>query len=215
MGLLKGLPRSGWLLLGESEPETVAEHSFRAAIIGLILSAMEGADIGRTVSLCLMHDSPESRVADIPNVGRAYVNTLKAETVSNHQTASMPSALSTLVRDLIQEYEAGDTTEAQLARDADKIETLLQAREYKAQTHYSTDAWEETSIASIRGCYQHRPRGVVATLRAHIPRTQASISRKAVRAIVVPDNSRRGDPSGSRSAAWRFLANANGLIPRV
>jgi len=150
MGLLKRLPRSGWLLLGVSEPETVAEHSFRAAIIGLILAAMEGADIGRTVSLCLMHDSPESRVGDIPNVGRAYVNTVKAEAVSNHQTASMPAALSTLVRDLIREYEAGDTTEAQLARDADKIETLLQAREYKAQAHYSTDAWEETSLASLR-----------------------------------------------------------------
>jgi len=63
---------SGWLLLGVSEPESVAAHSFRTAIIGLILAAIEGADAGRTVSLCLMHDSPESRVGDIPNVGRAY-----------------------------------------------------------------------------------------------------------------------------------------------
>jgi 5'-deoxynucleotidase YfbR-like HD superfamily hydrolase len=38
---------------------------------------------------------------------------------------------------------------AQVARDADKLETLLQAIEYQAQGH-DTTAWQETSIAALR-----------------------------------------------------------------
>jgi hypothetical protein len=37
----------------------------------------------------------------------------------------------------------------QVARDADKLETLLQAAEYAAQGH-DTTAWRETSLAALR-----------------------------------------------------------------
>jgi 5'-deoxynucleotidase YfbR-like HD superfamily hydrolase len=150
VGFLKRLPRAGWLMVGVERPESVAEHSFRAAIIGIILASLQGADIGRTASLCLLHDSPESRIGDIPSVGRAYVGTMKAEAVSSHQTASMPDALSDVIQRLVQEYEAEDTIEADLAHDADKIETLLQAREYSAQGQYHTESWQESSLAALR-----------------------------------------------------------------
>ena len=62
----------------------------------------------------------------------------------------MPDALSHFVQGLVQEYEADDSVEARLAHDADKIETLLQAREYEAQGQYNTEAWQNSSIASLR-----------------------------------------------------------------
>ena len=67
MGQLKNLPRAGWLLLGIPQPESVAEHSFRVAVIGITLAAMEGADVGRTAALCLMHDAHETRIGDVPS----------------------------------------------------------------------------------------------------------------------------------------------------
>jgi putative hydrolases of HD superfamily len=138
------------LLLGVREPESVADHSFRVAIIGMILAAIEGADVGHTAALCIMHDTPESRVGDIPNVGRAYVNTAKPEAVSSHQTAGMPEALAGMVQQLVQEYDIENTVESRLARDPDKIETLLQAREYRVQGSYNTEPWEETSLTNLR-----------------------------------------------------------------
>ena len=36
-GHLKHVSRAGWLLLGIPQPETVAEHSFRVAIVGMAL----------------------------------------------------------------------------------------------------------------------------------------------------------------------------------
>ena len=150
VGFLKRLPRAGWLMLGVDDPESVAEHSFRVAVTGIMLAALHGADVGRTAMLCLLHDAPETRVGDIPSIGRAYVSTMKAEAVASHQAASLPDVAGHVVQDLVQEYEAEDTVEAQLAHDADKIETLLQAREYQAQGQHHTEPWQESSVAALK-----------------------------------------------------------------
>jgi 5'-deoxynucleotidase YfbR-like HD superfamily hydrolase/biotin operon repressor len=149
MGHLKHLPRSGWLLLGIPQPETVAEHSFRVGVVGMALAALEGADVGRTAALCLLHDAHETRIGDVPSVGRAYVTTAVPEAVSAHQTAAMPDEVAKVFQGLTAEYETAETLESRVARDADKIETLLQAIEYQGQGH-DTAAWRETSLAALR-----------------------------------------------------------------
>lgn len=149
MGHLKNLPRAGWLLLGIPQPESVAEHSFRVAAVGIMLAAIEGADVGRTAALCLLHDAHETRIGDVPSVGRAYVTTAAPEAVTAHQTATMPDGIAKVIAELTAEFEANETPEARLAHDADKLETLLQAAEYRAQG-YDTDAWRESSLAAQR-----------------------------------------------------------------
>jgi len=149
IGSLKNLPRAGWLRLGVPLPESVAEHSFRVGIVGMVLAAIEGADVGRTSALCLLHDSAETRIGDVTAVGRAYITTEPAERVSEHQTAGMPEDAAKVFRDLVAEYEAGQTPEAQVAKDADKLESLLQAVEYQAQG-YDTTPWQDTSVTALR-----------------------------------------------------------------
>jgi 5'-deoxynucleotidase YfbR-like HD superfamily hydrolase len=149
MGHLKNLPRSGWLLLGIPLPESVAEHSFRVGIVGITLAAMEGADVGRTAALALFHDAHETRIGDVPSVGRAYVTTAAPEAVTAHQTSGVTGDAAKVIQDLTAEYETNETAEARLAHDADKIETLLQAAEYQARGH-DTAAWRDTSLAALR-----------------------------------------------------------------
>ena len=91
MGHLKHTTRAGWLLLGISQPETVAEHTFRVGITGMVLAAVEGADVGRVAALGLVHDTHETRIGDVPSVGRAYITSAAPEAVSAHQTAAMPA----------------------------------------------------------------------------------------------------------------------------
>jgi 5'-deoxynucleotidase YfbR-like HD superfamily hydrolase/DNA-binding transcriptional regulator YhcF (GntR family) len=149
MGRLKTLPRTGWQLLGIPLPESVAEHSFRVGMVGMVLAAMDGADVGRTAALAIMHDAHETRIGDVPSVGRAYISTAAPEALTSHQVAGMPDNAAKVLMDLTAEYEANETTEARLAHDADKIETLLQAIEYQAQG-YDTTGWRETSLAAQR-----------------------------------------------------------------
>lgn len=148
-GHLKNLPRAGWLLLGIPHPESVAEHSYRVGLIGIALAAIEGADPGQTAALCLMHDVHETRIGDVPSVGRSYVTTAKPQAVTSHQTAVMPADVAKVLQDLTGEYEDTETIESKLAHDADKIETLMQAREYAAQG-YATEPWSDTSIQALR-----------------------------------------------------------------
>ena len=146
---MKNQLRSGWQLLGIPQPESVAEHSFRVAIVGMILAAIDGADVSRTMALCVLHDAHETRIGDLPSVGRAYVSTAAPEAVTRHQTAGMPDAAAKSVQELVGEYEANTTHEARLAHDADKIEMLAQAVEYQAQGH-DTSGWQQNALAALR-----------------------------------------------------------------
>lgn len=149
MGQLKALPRAGWLRLGISQPESVAEHSHRATMVGITLAALAGADIGRVSALCAFHDGHETRIGDIDAIGRAYTKTATPEAVTAHQVVNLPDMAAKALLGLTEEYETNKTLEARLAHDADKIELLLQAREYAAQG-YDTTAWSDTSVTALR-----------------------------------------------------------------
>jgi 5'-deoxynucleotidase YfbR-like HD superfamily hydrolase len=150
MGFLKQVRRAGWSLAGISDSETIAEHSFRTAIVGLILASEEGADAARTALLCLLHDSQESRTGDIPSVGRPYVTTAHNIDVTADQTAGFPPSTGQFIRDLVEEYEAAETIEAQLAHEADKLECVFQAREYQAQRSADTTPWIKSCTDRIK-----------------------------------------------------------------
>jgi 5'-deoxynucleotidase YfbR-like HD superfamily hydrolase len=149
MGLLKRLPRAGWLVAGIDHPESIAEHSFRAAIIGYLLASVEGADPARTALLCLFHDTQESRIGDVPRVGKSYVVTAPNPQVTADQVAGFPGEIGQAVRALVDDYEGQESVEARLARDADKLECLIQAREYQANGH-DVQPWVETAAAALR-----------------------------------------------------------------
>ena len=149
-GHLKNVPRSGWLLLGIPSPESIAEHSYRVGMVAIVLAALDGTvDIGRTAALALMHDVHETRIGDVPSVGRAYVTTAIPEAVTAHQTSGMPDSAASALQGITSEYEANETQEARLAHDSDKLESLLQAKEYQAQGH-ATGPWIDTSITALR-----------------------------------------------------------------
>ena len=149
MGKLKNLPRSGWFHLGIARPEDVAGHSFRTAMVGMLLASESGADAIRTAALCLVHDTQETRTGDIDAIGRGYVTVHDAEAVTARQVAGLPDDGAKLIAGLVAEYEANETAEAHLAHDADKLELILQADEY-AEQGYDTGPWREAAIPALR-----------------------------------------------------------------
>ncbi|MFJ9518014.1 HD family hydrolase [Kitasatospora sp. NPDC101801] len=133
-GTLRGLPRTGWRQDGIplSAAETVAEHSHRTALVGAALAALEGADPARTTLLCTLHDVPEARTGDLTPLTRQYVTATDPRKVIVDQTAGAHPAVRSLFADAIAEFEDGATREARCARDADKLDCLLRALEYRA-----------------------------------------------------------------------------------
>jgi putative hydrolases of HD superfamily len=149
IGLLKRYPRTGWLLAGVPAPESVAEHSFRASVTASVIAVMEGADPQRAAFLALWHDSQETRTTDLPHLTKRYVTAAANEQVTGDQVRLLPPAIASMIRDAVAEYEAAETLEARCAHDADKLECLLQAREYEDQGHRNVQPWIDSSLASL------------------------------------------------------------------
>jgi 5'-deoxynucleotidase YfbR-like HD superfamily hydrolase len=150
LGLLKRYKRTGWLVAGIKEPESIADHSFRTAVIASILAAMEGADPERAALLSLFHDSQETRLTDIPYLAKPYVKKAPNEQVTADQTRGLPDSVATMITGAVTEYEGKASTEAVCARDADKLECLIQAIEYREHGNQNTQPWIDTSLAHLQ-----------------------------------------------------------------
>jgi putative hydrolase of HD superfamily len=150
VGQLKRVARSGWWVAGVTQPESVAEHSFRCAWIGYLLARRDGrADPARVTLMCLMNDLHEARINDLHKVAQSYLDFPAAETKAFlDQARSIPEGAE--LEPLHLEYQEGKSRDAALARDADRLEAAFQALEYMATGHRGCESWIESARAALR-----------------------------------------------------------------
>jgi putative hydrolase of HD superfamily len=123
-GMLRFTPRTGYQFLGSGQ-ENVAEHSFRAAIIGYVLAQKTGADAPRTALLCLFHDFAEARASDHNYVNKRYATRDERRALED-AVSGMDSAEDILA--LQKEFLLSQSLEAQLAHDADQLDLIFNLR---------------------------------------------------------------------------------------
>ncbi len=141
MGVLKNISRSGWWLIGIKDPEKLADHICRTAIIGYILAKMEGKDAGKVVMMCLFHDTHEARLNDMHKVAQNYIDMKDADSkVQTEQSSQLPENMSSEITALFHEFSSQDTPESVLAKDADLLECAFQAKAYLEQG-YDAKNW--------------------------------------------------------------------------
>lgn len=150
LGILKRMRRTGWWHAGVRDPESVAEHSMRAAQLAGLIAVEEGADPARASLLALWHDTQETRTGDLPHTARPYLAKPEPRAITADQTAELPATARELVRGVVDEYETRDTLAAQCAADADKLEMLLQAVEYRDVGVHRVDGWIDSARAGLR-----------------------------------------------------------------
>lgn len=149
-GQLKRVKRSGWWLIGIDDPESVAEHSHRAAIIGYFLAKMEKVDINKVVLMCLFNDMHESRLNDLHKVGQRYINFREAETKAHKEQTQELGDAGKEIFSLHEEFQAQKTKEALVARDADLLENALQAKEYMKIGYADAQNWIDNIWKVVR-----------------------------------------------------------------
>jgi putative hydrolases of HD superfamily len=135
-GLLKHVKRSGWWVAGIKDPESVAEHSFRCAIIAYYMAHLEKVDPYKTVIMALFNDIHEARINDLHKMGHYYIDFKEAETkVFKDQIKDLDKTLKFELSRMRKSYVEQTTKESIVARDADILECLLQAKEYYESGH--------------------------------------------------------------------------------
>ncbi len=147
VGMLKRTPRTGWQFLG-SGAESVAEHSFRVAMITFVLAHHEGdIDAERALRMALFHDLPEARTGDLNYMAQKYV-TADEETAAADMTEGLPFGGE--VRDLLAEFRAQESREAVLVRDADNLEMLFQLKEHHDVGNRNAERWMPAVVERLR-----------------------------------------------------------------
>lgn len=130
-GVLKAVQRSGWSVLGIKNAESVAEHSFRCAVIGYVLSRMEKIPPYKVLLMTLFNDIQEARITDLHKMAQRYIDVQIAEDRAfDEQIGSLPERIKEELEGIHREYRNQDTKESLIARDADILECLIQAKEY-------------------------------------------------------------------------------------
>lgn len=147
IGMLKRTPRSGWQFLGSGR-ESVAEHSFRAAVIAFTLAHLDGTvDADRVLRMSLFHDLPEARTGDLNYMNQKYVRVDEEAAVAD-LARGLPFGAE--IKELLAEFRAQATPEAVLVRDADHLEMLLQLKEHLDVGNRNAEEWIPFSLRRLR-----------------------------------------------------------------
>lgn len=147
MGMLKKTPRSGFQFLGSGK-ESVADHSFRVAMIGYTLThLLQFSDPYRVVCLCLFHDVPEARTGDLNYVNKQYVEVNEKGAIED-LARSLPFGAD--FKQLLAEYRAGETLAAKLAHDADQLDLILELKEQSDLGNNYAPQWIHFALKRLR-----------------------------------------------------------------
>ena len=142
VGKLKELKRSGWLMRKVPNPESVADHSFRTAVLAMFLASKAGINGDKAIKMALIHDLGETEIGDLIIEGE-YTNTERDPKLTRERQA-LVNILSTInAQDhisLFDEFIENKTPEAQFVNQLDKLEAAIQADEY--ENEYGIDLHE-------------------------------------------------------------------------
>ncbi len=169
IGKLKRKKRKGWVFRGVKEPETIASHTFRMAIISWLLSRQKKLNVNKILKMSLIHDLCEVYAGDTtpydklltvdkkqwkqivskwPRLSKrekekSFLEKYKKETESLEKLIlKLPPDLKKEIRKLWADYEKGLTREGRFVRQVDRVENLLQALEYwDAKKQFAIEPW--------------------------------------------------------------------------
>jgi len=130
-GKLKRIPRSGWVEVGIQQPESVADHTFRTALLSMIYSDLEGLDELKLLRMAMVHDLPESIIGDLTPSKKTAEIEAEEDKAMNHILGLLPKRRREKYITVWNEYKKCKTKEAKALRQLEKLEMALQAKEYE------------------------------------------------------------------------------------
>lgn len=161
VGRLKTTPRTGWVRRGVPRYESVADHSWRVAVLSLLLGddAANGddscvrIDVAKCMQMAVVHDLAECLVGDIApsdNISNDDKRRMEEEAIRNIAATlrratggsdpGKQSMSESMLMKLFHEYEERATNEAVAVKDLDLLDMILQANEYEER--FGTDLTE-------------------------------------------------------------------------
>lgn len=150
---LKSTPRIGWLLRGVRDVESVAAHSFGVAVIAMLLADRARArgvevNVERLLRMALLHDLTEARTGDLPSTIKRYFGKAQIKAADEAIAKEIFTELGDFRESYLElffDYEHRASIESRLVKAADKLDLLIQSREYEKGGARSLEEFWETA----------------------------------------------------------------------
>lgn len=115
--------------------ESVAEHSWRIALMGmLVASEFPEADMDKVIRMCLIHDLGEAFTGDIPVFEKTKGDEKTEENILSQWLNTFPEPEKSEWKDLYAEMNALESIEAKIFKALDKMEAVIQHNESDIST---------------------------------------------------------------------------------
>ena len=115
--------------------ESVAEHSWRAALMAFFLrDEFPEADMDKVMRMCLIHDLGECFTGDIPAFDKTQAHEETEEKLLNDWVSTLPEPYATEMTELYQEMAERQTLEAKIYKAIDGLEAVIQHNEADIKT---------------------------------------------------------------------------------
>jgi len=154
---LKQEKRQGWLVKGVKEAESVADHSFRLALMAMVFAKRQGLNESKAVKMALVHDLPEAICGDVANRVKEELQQIPNKEKQEREIRALEEMLGFLeqglakeVRELWMEFEFKKSPEARLVFELDRLEAIFQAREYESRGNFEVSLQEFFDYANGR-----------------------------------------------------------------
>lgn len=140
---LKKIYRQGWIdKLSIPHPESVADHSYSMAMMGMIISDLENYNFEKIIKMTLLHDLAESKIGDYTP---GQIDLKKKNEIENTAflkiLEDLPVPIKSQYQIIWKEYQENSSLESQLVHQLDRLEMVLQAKTYQNEGH-STEKLE-------------------------------------------------------------------------
>ena len=136
---LKTVPRQGWIdKLSIKNPESVADHTYSMAIIGMIFSDSQKYNTERILKMILLHDLAESITGDFTPEQKSKEKKIILENETIEKILkNLPEDLGMQYQNIWNEYQENNSEESKIVHQIDKLEMALQAKIYSKQKNSS------------------------------------------------------------------------------
>lgn len=123
---LKIQTRHNWTV--ENRKESVADHSWRIALMAMLLSnedEFQSLDMNKVIRMCLIHDLGEAFTGDIPTFEKSGSDEKKEDALFYEWVNSFPEEVRKEWISLLDEMSALETKEAKTYKALDKLEAVI------------------------------------------------------------------------------------------